>query len=676
MNETNRRPEQAGRRRKRMWAWTVLVIPPLLLHLPVLHYSLTTPFALIDDYNHLGMVIFDNSPLTPFLWFQNVFLSGGNERYRPFFEVYNELTWGLFGPKPWLHHLGRWMLHLGAVLMFAAAFRRFTFGGRRSLSSEVLPLATLTYLWMFFPNVPASRLFPQEVLTVFFLGLANWMAALMLTSGARYEPSGSWTRSARLQYGLFCLAVLGLSMSKEVNVAIVLWVAVVWCGVAFFTPLRSRSREIRAGLPLVVIFFLTLHMVYKAASVSGVGYGATLSRAAFIENVTSIRMGLFQVDTSFVITAWFAALAGVLLVSVAVRIAVRRIDRELIFVLFLLGQFTAAILVLGASWGVVLRYWYVLVPLLAMLLAFAVKIVIDAAGRSKLWTYAASLASAGFLVFFVGCNYYNFLFQTIVQHSLRGAEESVVSEVRRLVERGEFVRIRRTQSEYELFLHALFSDPVRSARHWGRILQAHQDKPETGRRYYYVTRDWTPDDAADAMTIRNRRDYRLLSYASKTAGVLQGRARPFRSRDAGVYPFDAYQWNIREAISLPSELLVDSYFDVHLDRETNSLRYLRSPCEESDYGAVFFLNVTPLDVADLSDDRKEDGFDNMDFGFHDHGFRTENHQGETRCIAERDLPSYGVAEIWTGQIGNSGVVWEERIKFEATQSPDSARSRP
>ena len=58
-----------------MWAWTVLVIPPLLLHLPVLHYSLTTPFALIDDYNHLGMVIFDNSPLTPFLWFQNVFWS-------------------------------------------------------------------------------------------------------------------------------------------------------------------------------------------------------------------------------------------------------------------------------------------------------------------------------------------------------------------------------------------------------------------------------------------------------------------------------------------------------------------------------------------------------------------------------------------------------------------------
>ena len=153
---------------------------PALLFIPVLYYSLTTPFALVDDYGMCYYVEFLDHASRFSNWFQKQVVDFSYGRYRPVFDLYNMATWKVFGANPWLHHLARWILHFGAIACFAAAYLRFRsekndeiyrIPETRGSYFHLIPLAILVYVWLFFPNSPASRLGPQEVYTVFFLGL-------------------------------------------------------------------------------------------------------------------------------------------------------------------------------------------------------------------------------------------------------------------------------------------------------------------------------------------------------------------------------------------------------------------------------------------------------------------------------------------------------------------------
>ena len=98
---------------------------PFLLFIPVLYYSLTTPFALVDDYGMCYYVEFlDNSERFQH-WFQKQVVDFSYGRYRPVFDLYNMVTWKVFGANPWLHHLARWVLHFSAIASFAAAYLHF-----------------------------------------------------------------------------------------------------------------------------------------------------------------------------------------------------------------------------------------------------------------------------------------------------------------------------------------------------------------------------------------------------------------------------------------------------------------------------------------------------------------------------------------------------------------------
>ena len=102
-----------------------LALVAIVLFLPVLYYSLNTPFALIDDYYQWSIVRIFDSPQQFSEWLVNQFLEFNSNRYRPFWEFYNAVTWKVFGPTPWLHHLARWVVHFGSVFTFAAAFLCF-----------------------------------------------------------------------------------------------------------------------------------------------------------------------------------------------------------------------------------------------------------------------------------------------------------------------------------------------------------------------------------------------------------------------------------------------------------------------------------------------------------------------------------------------------------------------
>lgn len=97
--------------------------------------------------------------------------------------------------------------------------------------------------------------------------------------------------------------------------------------------------------------------------------------------------------------------------------------------------------------------------------------------------------------------------------------------------------------------------------------------------------------------------------------------------------------------------VIRSNFDVYLDG--NNLIYVKEQCSREDVRTRFFLHVTPVDVADLSDDRRQYEFDNLDFDFHE--FSTVR-RGEA-CGAVRQLPDYEFTRVGTGQFTDSGGVW-------------------
>ena len=667
-----------------------------LLFLPVFYYSLTTPFALVDDYGDWYYFLFD-SPKQFFRWFESRFLDlghFGHNRYRPFWEFYNAVTWKVFGPTPHLHHLARWVVHFGAVFAFAAAFLCFaryrqTEHGAASRLFRHLPLALLVYIWLFFPNSPASRLAPQEVYTVFFLGLCNWMLALMLLQEGRKGK----IRATRLIYGLFYLGCLGLAWSKEINIAVLLWLLVCYYALLLIgvrrrtnlaqqglggsamdaiRSLKGVSRwKVLGGLSLVLVFLHTLDRVYDIKEAGGYGTSA-VTPGLIRENASWILRGLFQVDTSLLITAGFALLSALLLLSVIVKAIKRRFSDEFIFVLFLLGQFASMFLILSASWGVVLRYWYILVPVFTTLLAFSAKFALEfaAARRPLRWSFVrfahprllAASALTGFIIFFICCNYYNFLFQTVVQHSTRHTEAKLLAEITRLHEQGQYVQV-LYENPNELLHKIVNSYPNFLLWFYGKKIDVHTAPPDdTGQPYYIVKH-------TEAQPHNLPENYRLLSYAYNVASVLQG-GRPYEWRDAEVPIWSWYIYDnelnrvwrnglvVHRLIEEAGEPIIRSVFDVY--RNGDELIYKKEPCGPNDVDKKFFLHIVPVDNSDLPEWRKQHSFDNLDFDFEAYGL-----SGGGRCLAVFQLPAYGIASIRTGQyVPGEGRVWEAEVSLD------------
>ena len=562
-----------GRGVSALWTGTLFVVPALL-YAPVLYYSLQSPFNLIEDYSHWIHVHILESPSSFFAWLKWAVGIGEEvrpdptlvgSRYRPLWQMYNAVTWTWFGTNAAAHHLTRWILHFGTVAFFCAAFCRICAmpAGRspRSATGYLLPLWLMVHVWLFFPNLPAVRLGPQEVLTAFFLGLCNYLAAVALS----WESQGGLRKTRwRWLYGLFLLGFLCLTFSKEINFALSIGLLV---GYFVFVCLMKKAgwRGALTGLPLVAIVAAMAARVYAATEDTGVGYGHAWSAHTSMANATKMLLGLFQVQTSSVIAVGFVALLGALAFghmagtqrmlralpkdrqkgdTPGFRGGTAAMDYELVFVLFLVGQFVCMFGILTALWGVGLRYWYPLVPLLAMLLAFAAKLVRAAAGGRPGWLErGVALPLIAFVVFFVACNYYNFALQTIASHSLGNADAELVEEVRRLGDQGEYVVVESTGTgpacslihragKFLAFFH-------------GVDFVVHTTPPETGR-YYFVTDKELPEHQR-ATTIPGRREYGLLAAASSVASILQPRHEPFWHIDGGVRWLRKgrpYVWNI------------------------------------------------------------------------------------------------------------------------------------
>ncbi len=108
-----------------------------------------------------------------------------------------------------------------------------------------------------------------------------------------------------------------------------------------------------------------------------------------------------------------------------------------------------------------------------------------------------------------------------------------------------------------------------------------------------------------------------------------------------------------------------STFDVELDGA--ALTYRKTPCTADDVRQRFFLRVTPVHAADLSDDRVPYGAERLDFDFAEHGAFVDG-----GCRARIALPAWPIARIGTGQhTPNWGRTWE--VSFVKTRTAHAAR---
>ena len=99
--------------------------------------------------------------------------------------------------------------------------------------------------------------------------------------------------------------------------------------------------------------------------------------------------------------------------------------------------------------------------------------------------------------------------------------------------------------------------------------------------------------------------------------------------------------------------------------------YYKSRCRAADTAAKFFLHTIPDDRNDLSEERREYGFDNLDFDFMRRGAVIDGD-----CIAIAPLPDYPVAGIRTGQyvFGQGREIWSVAISLNSPLEYDAAVS--
>ena len=123
--------------------------------------------------------------------------------------------------------------------------------------------------------------------------------------------------------------------------------------------------------------------------------------------------------------------------------------------------------------------------------------------------------------------------------------------------------------------------------------------------------------------------------------------------------FDDRSWV--DSITSSVDPVVQSVYDIYLIDD--ALVYVKEPCVESDIASKFFLHVFPERAGDLPADRRESGYDNLDFNFLLHGAPLDG-----LCVARVPLPEYLVASVRTGQFNKDGEIWKAKHSLDIDRS--------
>ena len=129
-----------------------------------------------------------------------------------------------------------------------------------------------------------------------------------------------------------------------------------------------------------------------------------------------------------------------------------------------------------------------------------------------------------------------------------------------------------------------------------------------------------------------------------------------QNRTLFLYEGDDFHNHLDEIIDQADGMIIQSEFDVYLNAD--ALIYVKDDCAQDYTGNRFFLALFPVNENDLPAERRQQGFDNLDFRFGDRDVRVGQ-----QCIAIAPLPNYDIARIHTGQYiqlpdGSFEHLWE------------------
>ena len=109
----------------------------------------------------------------------------------------------------------------------------------------------------------------------------------------------------------------------------------------------------------------------------------------------------------------------------------------------------------------------------------------------------------------------------------------------------------------------------------------------------------------------------------------------------------------RKVLTAPEKRIVRSVFDIYSDQQV--LFYTKKDCSPADMEAKFFLHAVPVNLRDLPERERQQGFTRRQFNPGPESFMTKRH----RCITMTNLPVYPVRYIRTGQyVADEGILWE------------------
>ena len=106
------------------------------------------------------------------------------------------------------------------------------------------------------------------------------------------------------------------------------------------------------------------------------------------------------------------------------------------------------------------------------------------------------------------------------------------------------------------------------------------------------------------------------------------------------------------------DLTAQSDFDIY--SKDGTLIYFKQPCSTADTAARFLLHILPENLVDLPVERRQYGFDNLDFAFSPEGMHFWL-GGDQGCMVRVNLPSYGIAGVRTGQFNEQGRLWTQQF---------------
>ena len=150
--------------------------------------------------------------------------------------------------------------------------------------------------------------------------------------------------------------------------------------------------------------------------------------------------------------------------------------------------------------------------------------------------------------------------------------------------------------------------------------------------------------------------YRTLPDTYEVAYIKTGQLNAERASHSWIAYYYSPLYRDR-LLSEAGEPIIRSFYEVYLHQEkagesagqSNRLRllYFKPACSQDDNGTRFFMHVIPVSAEDLPEERKEAGYEELDFALEDYGGR---YGGD--CFAVLDLPEYDILEIRTGQTGS------------------------